>query len=55
MRGVFRLTAVRSESGQTMAEYAVIIAVVLLGASVALQTMRNGILSALSGVTSYFL
>jgi Flp pilus assembly pilin Flp len=44
--------ALRRERGQTMAEYAVVLAVIALGIFVALGTLRGSISGALGKVTS---
>jgi Flp pilus assembly pilin Flp len=43
--------AVRTEDGQTMAEYAVILAVIAIGVIVAITALSGGIGSALDKVT----
>ena len=47
---LFLLT--QRERGQTMAEYAVVLAVIAIGIVVALTTLRGGITGSLSKVTS---
>jgi len=47
-----RLTRVAGEKGQTMAEYAVVLAVITIGIVVALIALSGGINNALNGVRS---
>ena len=47
-----KLAEVRSEEGQTMAEYGVVLAVITIGIVVALTALAGGINGALSSVTS---
>jgi Flp pilus assembly pilin Flp len=46
------ITRLRDESGQTMAEYAVVLAVITIAILGALAFLSGGIKSALSSVTS---
>ena len=43
----------REESGQTMAEYGVVLAVITIGVVVVLQTLAGGITNALTNVKKY--
>lgn len=42
----------RCETGQTMAEYGVVLAVITLGIVLAIAALSNGISNAINGVTS---
>lgn len=46
------LTLLRKERGQTMAEYAVVLTVIVIGVVVALGVLSDGITTALSSVAS---
>jgi Flp pilus assembly pilin Flp len=48
-----RIHELRDEAGQTMAEYAVVLAVITVAIVGALTALGGGITSALSAVTSY--
>jgi Flp pilus assembly pilin Flp len=48
-----RLTKFTGEKGQTMAEYAVVLAVIVIGIVVALVALSGGINNALNGVRSH--
>ena len=48
-----KLSKVAGERGQTMAEYAVVLAVIVIGIVVALVALSGGINNALNGVRSH--
>ena len=48
-----KLTKLSGEKGQTMAEYAVVLAVITIGIVVALVALSGGINNALNGVRSH--
>jgi Flp pilus assembly pilin Flp len=48
-----KLTRLDRENGQTMAEYAVVLAVITIGIVVALIALSGGINNALNGVRSH--